>query len=114
VDLVATYLSTGGAFEVLEDTNGQIIGTAGILPVGPGVCKLRKMYVDPGWRGLGLGKFLLGHVLEKAQSLRFEKIILETMSSMTAAISLYEKAGFTRIDQPAASPRCEIVMIKKI
>jgi GNAT superfamily N-acetyltransferase len=109
-----TYLETGGAFDLLLDAGLTIIGTIGLLPVGPGCCKLRKMYIDPGYRNLGLGKWLVSHILEKAKGLGFELVILETISSMRAAIALYEKAGFTRIGQRAASPRCDIVMEKKL
>jgi ribosomal protein S18 acetylase RimI-like enzyme len=118
-DIEKTYLESGGAFEVLVDAGQQIVGTVGIVPVGDGpfstgCCKMRKMYIDPGCRNLGLGKLLVGHILEKARSLDFRQIILETITSMQAAISLYEKAGFTRIEGHAASPRCDIVMEKKL
>jgi putative acetyltransferase len=114
LDIEQTYLKTGGAFEVLLTADRQIIGTVGIVPVSAGRCKMRKMYVDAGYRNRGLGKLLVGHILEKARSLGFSHIILETITSMQAAISLYEKAGFTRVAGRAASPRCDVVMEKKL
>jgi len=44
------------------------------------------MYVDKDYRNFGLGRQLIERVLEKAISLGYEEIILETIHSMLAAI----------------------------
>ena len=50
-DLEGFY--AGGAFVVLETSEGDIIGTVGLLPLGDGVVELRKMYLKPAARGRG-------------------------------------------------------------
>ncbi|HZE86378.1 MAG TPA: GNAT family N-acetyltransferase [Puia sp.] len=112
-DIEKTYMGSGGAFLVLADAGQHIIGTLGIIPVGAGCCKLRKMYIDAGYRKLGLGQFMLDTILKRARELGFVRIMLETITSMEAAIAMYEKAGFTRIDRPSISSRCDIVMEKE-
>jgi putative acetyltransferase len=115
LDIEATYMNSGGTFEVIEHRKSAIIGTVGLLKVDESTIKLRKMYVDRSYRGLGLGKRLMEHALYKAAELQFEEIVLETVHSMTAAISLYEAYGFIKIGTGKAdSPRCDIIMRRTI
>jgi putative acetyltransferase len=106
-DIEAAYFSRGGAFYVIANAEGEIIGTAGFLRVDGATCKLRKMYVRRDHRGRGLGRVLLAHVLGRAAALGYEHVILETSRRMTAAVSLYERAGFRRVDLLPASARCD-------
>ena len=83
--------------------NGKIIGGGGIAPLegGPeGVCELRKMYLLPVARGMGLGNMILQTLLQFARSAKYEKCYLETLESMAAARKLYEKFEFKRIQKP--------------
>ncbi|HMH24276.1 MAG TPA: GNAT family N-acetyltransferase [Puia sp.] len=114
VDIGKTYEEPGGIFLVLVGDDQHIIGTAGLIPLGAGCCKLRKMYIDGGHRKLGLGQLLLDTIFKKAKALRFSKIMLETITSMEAAIAMYEKSGFRRIGRQTASSRCDIPMEKEL
>jgi N-acetylglutamate synthase-like GNAT family acetyltransferase len=93
VDIEDTYINKGGTFEVIENIDSSIVGTAGLVKINQATCKLRKMYVDNKYRGKGLGEQLLKVILLKATTLGFKEIILETVHSMTSAIHLYEKFG---------------------
>lgn len=55
-------MHSGGIFELLEDRNGNLLGTYGLSPLSSEVCELRKMYFLPAIRGVGLGR----RVLERA------------------------------------------------
>ena len=58
-DIEANYLSHGGMFYVIENADGQIVGTGGIALSSSKVCELRKMYLAESVRGVGLGKKML-------------------------------------------------------
>ena len=75
-----SYFERGGAFFVLKDQNGTIIGAYGLYPLENQTCELRKMYLHKSHRGKGLGKFLLDSALEQAAELGFTRITLETAS----------------------------------
>lgn len=114
-DIEATYMKNGGTFEVIENEEKEIIGTVALLKIDNSRCKMRKMYIDKRYRRAGLGQMLLKRMLHMAHKLGFSEIILETVHSMKAAIALYEKYGFRRIEgHTVASPRCDIVMSKKL
>jgi putative acetyltransferase len=108
-----TYINKGGTFLVIENYDSFIIGTAGLLKINQATCKLRKMYVDRTYRGMGLGEKLLKIILENATHQNFKEVFLETVHTMTSAIHLYEKYGFQRMEgREATSPRCDMVMRK--
>jgi len=82
---------------------GKLLGCGGFGPLTGGemhVCELKKMYFLPELRGLGFGKKLVKHSLEKARKAGFTQCYLETLCSMKAANSLYQKMGFQPLDGP--------------
>jgi putative acetyltransferase len=97
-DIEENYLSKNGYFGVAVNViTNIIVGTFGLFPVNEDTCELRKMYLLKEVRGKGLGKFILSAAIEIAQEKRYKKIILETISPLTVAISLYKKYGFKEI-----------------
>lgn len=115
LDIENTYINNGGVFLIIENSNSEIIGTAALLKVDEKTAKLKKMYVDKRYRNQGLGKSLLERILRKATELDFEEITLETVHTMQAAINLYQKYGFEKVNGcNAASPRCDIIMSKNL
>ena len=106
------YLATGGEFWVIEHQN-QIVGTAAYYPIhrGEKAVEIRKMYLLPSARGLGLGKYLLQQLEEAIASRGFQQIWIETASVLAEAVKLYESNGY----QPATgveTTRCDRVYKK--
>ena len=66
-------------------------------PAGPGTGEVKRMYVDPAWRGRGLSRAVLAEVERHARALGYHRVVLETGALQTAAIGLYEAAGYTPI-----------------
>jgi ribosomal protein S18 acetylase RimI-like enzyme len=59
--------------------------------------ELKRMYVRPAFRGLGLGQQMLEHLADHARSQGAALLRLETGIHQRAAIGLYERWGFRRI-----------------
>lgn len=106
-DIEAGYFRRGGLFELLEDEQGNLLGTVGLYPLDSQTCELRKMYFAPQLRGRGLGRELLARTVEHARRLGFTKITLETASVLESANRLYTKFGFRPIEHEHISPRCD-------
>jgi putative acetyltransferase len=75
---------------------GRLAGTA----PDEAICELRKMYYLEEARGLGLGRALLGLLLDEMRACGYRRCYLETTSWMDAAQKLYRQAGFAEIGGP--------------
>lgn len=108
-DIEESYRRGGGEFWVVEDAGGRVVGSCGVWPDPgePRLCELRKMYLAPELRGRGIGRQLLDLALDHAQAAGFRRVELETNHAMTAAIALYESAGFVETAAPAGATRCD-------
>lgn len=106
-DIERSYFARGGAFFVLEDRDGSIIGAYGLYPLDNQMCELRKMYLQKSHRGKGLGKLLLDSALAEARELGFTKVTLETASVLKEAIALYKSYGFVEYTPDHMSSRCD-------
>ena len=58
--------------------------------------EVKRMYVRPVYRGLGLGKAILNHLAEYAAAHQMNVLRLETGIYQVEAIGLYERWGFQR------------------
>jgi putative acetyltransferase len=83
------------AFFVI-DHDGLVAGCGGVQLFGT-YAELKRMYVRPQFRGLGLGKRLLMHLSGYAAQHGIQVLRLETGVSQTEAIGLYQRFGFERI-----------------
>lgn len=71
----------------------------GILSRGAGEAHLLNLCIDPGRRGQGLGRHLLGRLLEIARWNGAERMFLEVRPSNPLAKALYASVGFAEIGQ---------------
>jgi putative acetyltransferase len=105
-DIEASYIHTGGTFELIEERNEKLVGTIGLYPINNVEIELRKMYFAPALRGRGLGRRLLERTIARARQLGYSTLYLETATVLEGAVRLYESCGF----KPVAvvhSKRCD-------
>lgn len=96
------YSAPRSAYFVVE-RDGVVEGGGGVAPLeggDPDTCELRKMYFLPSLRGLGAGAAVMARCLQAARDFGFHRCYLETLTGMDAAMRLYERSGFRRIDGP--------------
>jgi GNAT superfamily N-acetyltransferase len=93
---VEKLLAQAVAFFLLRDNNTPA-GCGGIQLFGTEYGELKRMYVRPEFRGLGLGRLLLNHLADYAGAHGVGILRLETGIHQAAAIHLYEGMGFQRI-----------------
>ena len=75
---------------------GKPAGCSGLKLFGTEYGEVKRMYVRPACRGLGLGKLILDRLAGYARERRVSLLRLETGIYQTAAIGLYERYGFRR------------------
>lgn len=67
-NLPGDYVSPTGCL-LLAVYKEQSVGCIGLRKLSDGVCELKRLYVKPSFRGLGIGKALVEAVIEEAQKL---------------------------------------------
>ena len=72
--------------------------------VDPNACEMKRLYVRPAFRRFGLGRLLAEAIMEAAHHMGYACIMLDTLSDMEAARSLYEDLGFEEVPPYYLSP----------
>jgi putative acetyltransferase len=101
-DMYGAYSGPRAAYFVIC-ADDRPVGGGGVAQLDGGdeaICELKKMYLLPEARGTGMGQRLLERCLDAARAIGFRQCYLETLSSMSRAHRLYDRAGFRQIDGP--------------
>jgi ribosomal protein S18 acetylase RimI-like enzyme len=92
------YASPGGVLLLARGDDGAPLGCVGLRPLADhGDCEMKRLYVAPAGRGLGVGRALVTAVVAAARQAGYRRMLLDTLPSMAAAMALYEEAGFATI-----------------
>jgi putative acetyltransferase len=60
-------------------------------------CEMKRLFVRPAYRGLGIGRLLVDQTLLHAQQAGYNAMLLDTLSDMEAARALYAESGFEEV-----------------
>ncbi|MFI6072837.1 GNAT family N-acetyltransferase [Actinoplanes sp. NPDC051343] len=93
----ADFVAPAGAFFVAYTEPDVLVGCAGWRRHGDDA-ELKRMFTASAARGRGLGRRMLTTIEESAREAGCKRVILETGDRQPEAVSLYESAGYTRID----------------
>jgi len=88
----------------LARLDGAPIAACGLKPFKPGICELKRLYCRPAGRGHNLGLKLSTAAIDKARSLNYETIYLDTDHGLTHANAIYETLGFQDIEKYYDNP----------
>jgi putative acetyltransferase len=92
-DINGYYLTSGGTFFVgIEDD--RVVGTAGVRKLEENICEIRRIYLEKNFRNKENVKKLFRAALDFAEK-NFSGVVLKTDSTLTKAIDMYLKHGFT-------------------
>jgi len=87
----------GGVF-LAASVDGTLVGCVGLRRIDDEDVELKRMYVRAGHRRRGLARRILAAAEERARSLGYSRVLLETGLEQPEAIALYEAQGYERIE----------------
>lgn len=98
--LPGEYEAPRGAL-LLATVDGKYAGCCALRALDgvdyPNACEMKRLFVSPDFRGLGIGRQLAEGILDAARLAGYDCILLDTLDDMESARALYEDLGFEDI-----------------
>jgi len=108
------YDGRTGVLLVVADAAGEVVGTAAVRLLEPGVGELKRMWLRPAWQGRGLGRRLMDACLDQARRLGCRALRLDTQAKLEAAVRLYRAYGFSEVARYNRNHRADIWMERSL
>ena len=89
----AKYRPPTGAF-LVASSNGTPIGCVSLHPLEATTAEVKRLWVDPSARGVGLARRLMAAIESRARDLGFAALKLDSNTILTAAVTLYRATGW--------------------
>lgn len=102
-----------GAFLVAL-SDGLPVGCVGLKGVGDGVAEIKRLWVAPSARGLGLSRRLMQRAEDVAQELSIATLRLDTNRALPEAKQLYLKTGWQEIERFNDDPYADSFFEKQL
>jgi ribosomal protein S18 acetylase RimI-like enzyme len=102
-ELPGDYTPPSGRLLVVR-VGGDVVACVALRQLEDDLCEMKRLYVQPSQRGLGLGRKLAEAVVGEARQIGYTRMRLDTLPSMAAAAALYERLGFQEIEPYYANP----------
>ena len=96
----------GRVLLALRDDRPVACGT--VRRLAAGVAEIKRMWVDPTTRGVGLGRRLLARLEHLAAEQGLHLVRLDTNAALTEAIALYDRSGYRRIPRYNDNPYADV------
>jgi ribosomal protein S18 acetylase RimI-like enzyme len=118
-DEVATlpgrYAPPHGQLLIARDRAGRAIGCVALRAMSDArCCEMKRLFVAPEGRGLGLGRALAEAIVDEGARLGYAELRLDTLPTMQDAIALYRKLGFVSIAPYYAAPDGTIFLARSL
>jgi GNAT superfamily N-acetyltransferase len=101
--LPGKYAPPGGAI-LLAWHEGRVAGCVAMRPVDGAICEMKRLYVRPFGRGLGLGRSLAEAIVSTARDAGYAEMRLDVLPEFVRARAIYAALGFSPAEPVAHNP----------
>jgi DNA-binding MarR family transcriptional regulator/GNAT superfamily N-acetyltransferase len=106
-------MSPRGAFFVAM-SDGLPLGCVGLKGTGSELAEIKRLWVAPSARGLGVGRRLMDAAENAARNLSVRIVRLDTNSALAEALQFYRSTGWTEIDRFNDDPYPDLFFEKQL
>ncbi len=111
--LAALYAPPAGRLLLARAGDGAAAGGVGLKGLDAGICEMKRLYVRPRWRGLGLGRRLAEAVVQAGREAGYAVMRLDTLTRLHKAVALYRSMGFRDIPAYYDNPMEGVFYLEK-
>lgn len=97
IDSLADIYAPPRSEMLLARVSNLVAGGVAVRSLDEDICEMKRLYVRPRFRGLGLGRRLAEAIVTVARGAGHAAMRLDTIESMTGARAIYESMGFVLI-----------------
>lgn len=90
------YRPPNGAF-LLARSDGHVLACVSLKPVDATTGEVKRLWVAPEARGLGLARRMMAAIEDQARALGMTRLRLDTNENLPEAIALYRKTGWCEV-----------------
>ena len=101
--LPGAYSPPGGRL-LLARWDREAAGCVALRPLQDGIGEMKRFYVRPEYRGLGIGRALAERIIREACDAGYTRMRLDSLDSMESAIQLYRQLGFRDVPPYRENP----------
>ena len=89
---------------LLARYEGELAGCIALRKWDEAACEMKRLYVRRIYRKLGIGRELVGRLIDEARQAGYRRMRLDTLPQMWEALSLYRSLGFVEIEAFRENP----------
>jgi DNA-binding MarR family transcriptional regulator/ribosomal protein S18 acetylase RimI-like enzyme len=94
--------------------HGRAIGCGALKPIDATTAEIKRMWVAPEARGLGIARRLLVALEDEARQSGMKRVVLDTNRSLAEAQALYRKAGYRARERYNDNPYADFFFEKEL
>lgn len=99
---------------LLAVSEGLPIGCVALTAFAEGEGEVKRLWISPAARGLGLSKRLMREIELRAQRLGMTRLVLDTNGALSAALGLYRASGWSEIERYNDNPYAQHFFEKRL